>query len=180
MTSRPDAPQESRLDAIREQAARTGHAAGTGFAPAGGPLPRRSAAGAGYYGLPLLKAPVWTWEVPLYFFLGGVAGASEAIALVARMAGNEPGLERAALWMAALAALVCPALLVADLGRPRRFLHMLRVFKWQSPMSVGAWTLALFSAAAFSALAANEARLAGLAPHPASLLVWAAEIGRAS
>ena|SRR5579884_2797298 len=43
-------------------------------------------------------------------------------------------------------------------------------------MSVGAWTLALFSAAAFSALAANEARLAGLAPHPASLLVWAAEI----
>lgn len=53
--------------------------------------------GAGYYNLPLLKAPVWTWEVPLYFFAGGVAGASAAFALATRVKGRAPGLESAAL-----------------------------------------------------------------------------------
>lgn len=174
MTREGDSAREARLDALREEAARTGKVGGRGFAAAGGPMP--PAADAGYYNQPLLKAPVWTWEVPLYFFVGGVAGASEAIALVARISGRAPGLERAALWVALVGALVCPVLLIADLGRPKRFLNMLRVFKWRSPMSVGAWTLVKFSGVALVAVVANEALRAGLAPGVASGVGWAAEI----
>jgi hypothetical protein len=52
---------------------------------------------------------------------------------------------------------VSPALLIADLGMPSRFLNMLRVFKIQSPMSMGSWTLFIFStsSAAAAFLSAN-------------------------
>jgi hypothetical protein len=176
MTLESDSARESRLDALREEAARTGKVGGRGVAAAGGPMPAGAGAGAGYYNLPVLKAPVWTWEVPLYFFVGGVAGASEAIALAARLSGRAAGLERAALWMALIGALVCPVLLIADLGRPGRFMNMLRVFKWRSPMSVGAWTLVKFSGVAFLAVVANEALRAGFAPGVAGGLTWVAEI----
>jgi len=99
-----------------------------------------------------LKPPVWTWEVPLYFFVGGVAGVSAVIALVASLAGADPSTVGAARWLAAGGAAVSPLLLISDLGRPARFLYMLRVFKRTSAMSVGAWTLVLFSGATMSAL----------------------------
>ncbi|HTK75593.1 MAG TPA: NrfD/PsrC family molybdoenzyme membrane anchor subunit, partial [Gemmataceae bacterium] len=95
-----------------------------------------------------LKPPVWTWEVPAYFFAGGAAGAAAVIAGVAAAAGADPALVQDARWVAAAGALVSPPLLIADLGRPRRFLNMLRVFKRQSAMSVGVWTLVVFSMAA--------------------------------
>lgn len=100
-----------------------------------------------YYGLPLLKAPVWTWEVPTYFFVGGAAGAAAVISAMAQLTGRDEQLVRDARWIAAAGAVVSTPLLIADLGRPERFLNMLRVFKPQSPMSVGAWTLALFGSA---------------------------------
>lgn len=99
-----------------------------------------------------LKPPVWTWEIPLYFFIGGAAGVSAAIALVASIAGAEPSTIRAARWIAAAGAAVSPLLLISDLGRPSRFLYMLRVFKPRSAMSLGAWTLVVFSGATFGAL----------------------------
>ena len=105
----------------------------------------------GYYGLPILKPPVWTWEVPAYFFVGGAAGAAAVIASAARMAGARDDLVRDARWIAAAGAALSPPLLIADLGRPERFLNMLRVFKIQSPMSVGAWTLVAFSNASAAA-----------------------------
>ncbi|HUP61917.1 MAG TPA: NrfD/PsrC family molybdoenzyme membrane anchor subunit [Thermoanaerobaculia bacterium] len=105
-----------------------------------------------YYDLPLLKPPVWTWEVPAYFFVGGAAGAVAVLGVAARIAGNDEKLVRDARWIAAIGATVSGPLLVADLGRPERFLNMLRVFKPQSPMSVGAWTLALFGASSTAAL----------------------------
>jgi formate-dependent nitrite reductase membrane component NrfD len=37
---------------------------------------------------------------------------------------------------------ISSALLIADLGRPTRFLNMLRVFRPTSPISVGSWVLA--------------------------------------
>jgi hypothetical protein len=46
-------------------------------------------------------------------------------------------------------------LLILDLGRPERFLHMLRIFKLRSPMSMGAWCLNAFSGAAAGAVAAD-------------------------
>ena len=108
-----------------------------------------------YYGVPHLKAPVWTWEIPAYFAVGGAAGAAAVIASAARMAGGRPDLVRDARWVAAIGAAASPPLLIADLGRPERFLAMLRVFKLQSPMSVGAWTLLAFSNAAAAAAAAD-------------------------
>src|SRR5438067_1276876 len=97
-----------------------------------------------YYDLPLLKKPVWKWEVPAYFFVGGAAGASAVIALAAQAARADRTLVRDARWVAAAGAALSTPLLIADLGRPERFLNMLRVFKPRSPMSVGAWTLAAF------------------------------------
>jgi formate-dependent nitrite reductase membrane component NrfD len=104
-----------------------------------------------YYGLPLLKAPVWTWEVPAYFFVGGAAGASAVIANAAKLAGGRDDLVRDARWIAAAGSMLSAPLLIADLGRPERFLNMLRVFKLQSPMSVGVWTLVAFSSSAAAA-----------------------------
>jgi hypothetical protein len=91
-----------------------------------------------YYGRPIIKEPVWKHEIPLYFFAGGLAGASATLSLGARMTRNEP-LARASLFAAAAAVSVSPVLLIKDLGRPARFYNMLRVFKVTSPMSVGTW-----------------------------------------
>src|SRR6202008_1066427 len=105
-----------------------------------------------YYGLPALKGPVWTWEVPLCFFLGGIAGLSACVAFVAQSCRSDPALIRVSLWAALLGAAMCPVLLIADLGRPTRFLNMLRVFKLRSAMSLGAWILVTFSGCAFVAV----------------------------
>jgi formate-dependent nitrite reductase membrane component NrfD len=117
-------------------------------------LPRASVE-TGYYQIPLLKEPAWTWEIPLYFFVGGAAGASAVVGSVASYAGRNPRLVRDARWIAAAGSVISPALLIADLGRPSRFLNMLRVFKPQSAMSVGAWTLVGFGAGSSAALFAE-------------------------
>ncbi len=96
-----------------------------------------------YYGQPVLKQPEWTWEVPWYLFTGGLAGASAGLAFGARVTGR-PGLAATARLIGAAAAAASPVLLVMDLGRPQRFLNMLRVFKPTSAMSMGSWLLSAF------------------------------------
>jgi formate-dependent nitrite reductase membrane component NrfD len=91
-----------------------------------------------YYGKPLIKPPVWIPTIPIYFFVGGTAGAAASLALAARLSGNDP-LARTAKYVDTAAIGLSPALLIADLGRPERFLNMFRVFKVTSPMSVGTW-----------------------------------------
>jgi len=93
-----------------------------------------------YYGNPVIKEPTWTWEIPCYFFTGGVAGASAVLSSAAKLFGNDK-LSRVALYVGAVADAVSPVLLISDLGRPERFHHMLRVFKVTSPMNVGSWVL---------------------------------------
>jgi formate-dependent nitrite reductase membrane component NrfD len=93
-----------------------------------------------YYGQPVLKEPTWTWEIPCYFFTGGLSGASSVLSMSAKLFGNEK-LSRTALYIGAAADAVSPVLLISDLGRPERFHHMLRVFKVTSPMNVGSWIL---------------------------------------
>jgi formate-dependent nitrite reductase membrane component NrfD len=106
-----------------------------------------------YYDVPLLKPPVWTWEVPLSFFVGGAAGAAAIIGGVAAWTQTDGTLARDARWLAAGGGNLSAALLTSDLGRPERFLHLLRVFKPHSAMSVGSWTLTAFSASSTVALA---------------------------
>ena len=106
-----------------------------------------------YRDAPIVKPPVWTWEIPIYFFIGGAAGVAAVIAAAAHFSGaGYASLARDAKWIAVIGALASPALLISDLGRPSRFLYMLRVFKLQSPMSVGVWTLVVFTGAAIGAL----------------------------
>jgi hypothetical protein len=112
----------------------------------------------GYYGIPLLKPPPWKPEVPLYFFVGGAAGAAAVIGAIAHYTGADRTLVRDARWIAALGSIISPALLVADLGRPERFLAMLRVFKPQSAMSMGVWILVGFGGAAGAAAVAELLR----------------------
>ena len=165
---------EAWLDALREEATRTGQVSVEGITPSGTPLPNLEKE-KGYYGNPLLKPPVWTWQVPLYFFAGGVAGGAANIALVAHALGRNPSLVRAALWVALLGAVASSPLLIADLGRPSRFLNMLRVFKLRSPMSVGAWTLAAFSSAVGLAVFSGEIILYGYTNDLLVATRWVAE-----
>ncbi|MGY2702066.1 NrfD/PsrC family molybdoenzyme membrane anchor subunit [Nocardioides sp. HB32] len=106
-----------------------------------------------YYGRPILKQPTWkTPDVPLYLFLGGLAGCSALLAEGAAATGR-PDLERVARLTAAGGAAAGTVALVHDLGRPERFLNMLRVFKPTSPLSVGSFILAPFSALSGAAAA---------------------------
>jgi hypothetical protein len=122
-----------------------------------------------YYGRQIIKTPTWkTPDVPLYLFLGGMAGASAVLAEGAALTGNV-ALERVARLVAASGAGVGTVFLVHDLGRPERFLHMLRVIKPTSPLSVGSFILAPFSALSSAAAASyltgrlpRLGRLAGL------------------
>jgi formate-dependent nitrite reductase membrane component NrfD len=93
-----------------------------------------------YYGRPIVKEPVWKPEIPFYLWTGGIAGGASVLHGVAKAAGNER-LAKSCTYLAAAFDAVSPALLVSDLGRPERFLNMLRVFKVTSPMSVGSWIL---------------------------------------
>jgi formate-dependent nitrite reductase membrane component NrfD len=165
---------EDRLEALREEAARTGKVQDHGILPAGSPFPKPASAPS-YNGNPVLKPPTWTWQVPLYFFVGGVAGTSALIALVAHVSGDN-ALLRAALWIGLAGALIAPPLLIADLGRPARFLNMLRVFKLQSAMSVGAWTLVAFSSAVGLAVVCRELILAGYGNDLLLVMEWLSEI----
>ena len=115
-----------------------------------------------YYGRPVIKEPTWTPEIPVYFFTGGLAGASAGLSFVARLTGRKK-LARAATGTAFAGIAVSPLLLISDLGVPRRFLNMLRVFKVTSPMSVGSWILSV-EGGLIAVSAAHE--FLGLFPKP--------------
>jgi len=99
-----------------------------------------------YYGRPMIHKPLWRWYIPLYFFVGGLAGGAAVIASVAHFLGGPKhrGTERNARYLATAAALISAVLLIADLRRPLRFFRMLRVIKFSSPLSVGTWILSAF------------------------------------
>ena len=126
---------------------------------------RRSAVGGAlpgqrtYYDTPVVATPVWKPSIALYFFAGGLAGASAGLGLAARLAGRHR-LARSCVLAAVAGAALSPALLIEDLGRPERFHHMLRMFKVTSPMSVGTWILTAFGGASgMAALSEVSGRL---------------------
>jgi hypothetical protein len=126
-----------------------------------------------YYGQPIIKEPVWTWEIPLYMFTGGLAGASAGLAWGAEMRGNDQLARRA--WQVALGAVAAsPPLLISDLGKPQRFLNMLRMFKVTSPMSMGSWLLS--TAAGLITAAAADAHT-GAVPGGRAARAGAAALG---
>jgi hypothetical protein len=174
--SESDVPQDG------VQGVRPGREAPTG---AGGRRRRRrrgrgeqplvpDAAFSSYYGKPVLKKPTWKpLDIAGYLYLGGLAGASSLLAAGGQVTGR-PGLAAAAKFGAAGAISLSLAALVHDLGRPARFLNMLRVLKPTSPMSVGSWLLAGYAPLTLTAAATEVAgryRLLGSTATAASAVL---------
>ena len=82
-----------------------------------------------YYDLPAIKAAPWKWYIPAYFYASGLAGAAAALAGALELAAPDRALGSRLRWISALGDATGAALLIADLGRPARFHHMLRVFR---------------------------------------------------
>jgi formate-dependent nitrite reductase membrane component NrfD len=101
----------------------------------------------------LLQSPHWPLLIDVYFFLGGLAGGAFVIATVANLvnAARYRSVVRVGYYLALLALLPCPLILIVDLGVPARFMNMLFRFNTLSPMSMGAWALLGFSVCAFLA-----------------------------
>ncbi len=111
------------------------------------PDPERELQEPAYYDYPVLKAPVWRWEIVWYFFFGGLAAGCYFIASIASLFGSseDRAVARVGYYASLLALLPCPPLLIKDLGKPEQFLNMLRIFKLKSPMSMGVYGLLAFS-----------------------------------
>ena len=141
----------------RRQALRATPGAAAPGEPAA-PLGAPSSAPTTYYQRPMIKRPTWRWFIPLYFFLGGVAGGAATIGAAASLFGGprHRATARYARYLSLALAPVCALLLIVDLGRPARFLHMFRVFKVVSPLSVGTWILGAFGLTS-GVLAARQA-----------------------
>ena len=122
-----------------------------------------------YYGRPILKRPAWkSPDVPIYFWAGGVAGTTAGLAALADVTGR-PTLRRSGRVLAAGSALVGTAALIHDLGRPARFLYMLRVIKPTSPLSIGTWILSPFAAMACAAWSSLDVGITATAATSGSL-----------
>ncbi len=100
-----------------------------------------------YYDHAMLKQPTWIWSIPTYFYVGGVAGVSATFGAAAQIwaPAAMSSLVKRTRWTATIGGALSAALLIHDLGRPERFLNMLRVFRVSSPMSMGSWILTAFS-----------------------------------
>lgn len=153
-TGRNQREFESWLERLRKDAGHGDSTRGDGSRPPTMP-PSAESDGANYYGLPLLKPPVWKWMIGAYFFVGGLGGMSALVAGAA-MVREDWALVRTAMWIAAACSILSPILLVWDLGRPKLFLNMLRVLKLQSPMSVGSWIVSAFGAASVAGAVLHE------------------------
>ena len=115
--------------------------------------------GRDYYGIPPIKEHTWTWEVPLYFWLGGIGAGSHLISTVAQLLGwKDRAFFRASRYTVLVTMILSPILLIMDLGRPERFYNMLRIVKLRSPMSTGSWALTIFGVLSGLIAAAQAAR----------------------
>ena len=115
----------------------------------------------------MVKEPAWGLDIPAYLFLGGLAGASSALAACAQFSGH-PELARVAKAGAAGGISLSLAALVHDLGRPARFVNMLRVLKVTSPMSVGTWIVSAYTPLGAGRLPVLTEAAAQPAPRPRS------------
>ncbi len=112
-----------------------------------------------YYGIPPIKEHTWTWEVPVYFWLGGIGAGSHLISTVAQLLGwKDEAFSRTTRYTVLGTMILSPILLIMDLGRPERFYNMLRVVKLRSPMSSGSWALTIFGVLSGLIAAAQAAR----------------------
>jgi formate-dependent nitrite reductase membrane component NrfD len=108
--------------------------------------PRQEEVQESYYGLPAVKPGHYRWPIVGYFFAGGLGAAAQFIATLLDLLGRDEdrAAVRAGRYAALLGAIISPVLLIVDLGSPRRWFNMLRIFRPTSPMSIGTWALTTF------------------------------------
>ena len=126
--------------------------------------------------------PDWGWWIILYFYVGGIAAGSYFLATLIELWGQDADRPLARLGYRIAFPLIslCGVFLIVDLERPERFWHMMfqsevvdaaraegwpmagwgtmlhaPLLKWWSPMSIGAWALALFGAWSFLSFIAS-------------------------
>jgi formate-dependent nitrite reductase membrane component NrfD len=115
-----------------------------------------------YYGIPPIKHAHWTWQIPVYFWIGGIAAGVHLFSTIAQLLGHEDrALVRTSRYTVLLTMILSPVLLIWDLGRPERFFNMLRIVKLRSPMSTQSWSLFIFGSLA-GMVAARQAAEDGL------------------
>src|SRR5215218_10903840 len=116
----------------------------------------------GYYGIPPIKHAHWTWQIPIYFWIGGIGAGVHLFSTIAELLGHEDrALIRSSRYIVLLTMILSPVLLIWDLGRPERFYNMLRILKLRSPMSTQSWSLFIFGNLA-GLIAARQAAEDGL------------------
>lgn len=99
----------------------------------------------GYYGIPPIKAAHWTWQIPVYFWIGGIAAGVQLFTTLANVLGHkDEAMTRIGRYTSLVAMILSPILLVWDLGRPERFYNMMRIWKLRSPMSNQSWSLVVY------------------------------------
>lgn len=99
----------------------------------------------GYYGIPPIKHAHWTWQIHLYFWIGGIGVGSHLASTIGGLLGwKDDAFFRTTRYTTLVAMMLSPVFLIWDLGRPERFLNMLRILKLRSPMSTGSWALSTF------------------------------------
>src|SRR3712207_3554918 len=88
-----------------------------------------------YYGIPPIKHAHWTWQIPVYFWIGGIGAGTQLFSTVAQRLGHEDAaLKRASRYTVLVSMILSPIFLIWDLGRPERFYNMMRILKLRSPM----------------------------------------------
>ena len=98
-----------------------------------------------YYGIPPIKHAHWTWQIPVYFWIGGIGAGTHLFSTVAQLLGHEDAaLKRASRYTVLVTMILSPVMLIWDLGRPERFYNMMRILKLRSPMSTQSWSLLTF------------------------------------
>jgi len=98
-----------------------------------------------YYGVPPIKHAHWTWQIPIYFWIGGIGAGAHLFSTIAGLLGHDDrALQRASRYTVLVTMILSPILLIWDLGRPERFYNMFRILKLRSPMSTQSWSLTVF------------------------------------
>ena len=98
-----------------------------------------------YYGIPPIKHAHWTWQIPLYFWIGGIGAGVHLFSTIAQILGHkDEALTRASRYTVLFTMILSPILLIWDLGRPERFYNMLRILKLRSPLSTQSWSVFAF------------------------------------
>ncbi len=88
----------------------------------------------------------WGLAIAIYLYVAAMAGGAYFVASLCCIFGPEEHRKTTCYgYLYAIPLLIIGAIaLIVDLGQPVRFLHLMKLFKFNSPMSAGAWALLVF------------------------------------